>query len=177
VLFNEMIAVYSENYTKPVNAKWRVTVCWNRWEIIWLNIWLERVKFVCKCVVWTPVLNLDGTRCVVSWVTSSGGQTHDIASLGTLFTGGVRQSLRTFYCNTHSEVKFMSHCSASMQFWIRANFQPVLLYRFLGRPQKLFVQTSAACLRILFDGWPRNYAWSWAGRTRCTSRRPALSSK
>jgi hypothetical protein len=32
-LFKEIVAVYSENHTKPINTKWRVIDCRSRWEI------------------------------------------------------------------------------------------------------------------------------------------------
>jgi hypothetical protein len=33
MLFKEIIAVYSENYTKPINTKCSITDCQSRWFI------------------------------------------------------------------------------------------------------------------------------------------------
>jgi hypothetical protein len=39
-LFDEIIAVYSENHTKNINTKFRVIDCLSRW-FIWLPLGLE----------------------------------------------------------------------------------------------------------------------------------------
>jgi hypothetical protein len=38
-LFKEIIAVYSENHTKLINTKWKVTDCWSRWRMQLCSAW------------------------------------------------------------------------------------------------------------------------------------------
>jgi hypothetical protein len=42
-LFKEMIPVYSENRTKPMNTKWTVIDCWSRWDV-WLPLGFKELN-------------------------------------------------------------------------------------------------------------------------------------
>jgi hypothetical protein len=43
MLFKEIIAVYSENHTKPINTKCSITDCKSRW-LIWLPLGLKGLR-------------------------------------------------------------------------------------------------------------------------------------